>query len=86
MLQGFWFSPLQDKVGELAGVISNPPYIPTENVKTLQAEVGKHEPKIALDGGPDGADDLREICNGSAIALRSGGFLALEVCIRAVND
>ncbi|BBN17813.1 release factor glutamine methyltransferase [Marchantia polymorpha subsp. ruderalis] len=78
VLQGFWFSPLQDKVGELAGVISNPPYIPTENVKTLQAEVGKHEPKIALDGGPDGADDLREICNGSAIALRSGGFLALE--------
>ncbi|KAL3699012.1 hypothetical protein R1sor_017034 [Riccia sorocarpa] len=78
VVQGFWFSPLQDKAGKLAGVISNPPYIPTEKLQTLQAEVGKHEPKIALDGGADGADDLREICYGSVIALRSGGFLALE--------
>ncbi|KAL2614069.1 hypothetical protein R1flu_025761 [Riccia fluitans] len=78
VVQGFWFSPLQDKAGKLAGVISNPPYIPTENLETLQAEVGKNEPKIALDGGADGTDDLRKICNGSAMALRSGGFLALE--------
>jgi release factor glutamine methyltransferase len=77
--QGFWFSPLQDKLGELAGVISNPPYIPSDKLIGLQAEVGKHEPRIALDGGPDGMNDLREICRGSATALRQGGFLALEV-------
>ncbi|CAM6104591.1 unnamed protein product [Calypogeia fissa] len=78
VLQGFWFSPLQDKLGQLAGVISNPPYIPSDRLTGLQAEVGKHEPRIALDGGPDGMNDLREICRGSATALRQGGFLALE--------
>lgn len=61
-------------------MLSNPPYIPSENIAGLQAEVGKHEPQSALDGGEDGMNDLRTICQGSSRALRSGGFLALEVC------
>ena len=37
-------------------VISNPPYIATDNIKTLQREVKKYDPFIALDGGKDGLE------------------------------
>jgi hypothetical protein len=79
VVHGSWFLSLEDQKGSLAGVISNPPYIPSANIAALQAEVGKHEPRTALDGGQDGMKDLRQICHGSALALRAGGFLALEV-------
>ncbi|CAK9237138.1 unnamed protein product [Sphagnum troendelagicum] len=78
VVHGSWFLSLEDQKGSLAGVISNPPYIPSANIAALQAEVGKHEPRTALDGGQDGMKDLRQICHGSARALRAGGFLALE--------
>lgn len=78
VVHGSWFAPLENYNGSLAGVLSNPPYIPSENIAGLQAEVGKHEPQSALDGGEDGMNDLRTICHGSSRALRSGGFLALE--------
>ncbi|KAG0570485.1 hypothetical protein KC19_6G166100 [Ceratodon purpureus] len=78
VVSGSWFTPLENHNGSLAGVLSNPPYIPSENITGLQAEVGKHEPQSALDGGEDGMNDLRIICQGSSRALRSGGFLALE--------
>lgn len=77
---GSWFTPLENLNGSLAGILSNPPYIPSENIAGLQAEVGKHEPQSALDGGEDGMSDLRKICQGSSFALRAGGFLVLEVC------
>jgi len=83
---GSWFTPLENYNGSLAGVLSNPPYIPSENIPGLQAEVGKHEPQAALDGGEDGMNDLRSICHGSSRALRSGGFLALEVCFSQLNS
>lgn len=75
---GSWFTPLENLNGSLAGILSNPPYIPSENIAGLQAEVGKHEPQSALDGGEDGMSDLRKICQGSSFALRAGGFLVLE--------
>ncbi|CDP13624.1 unnamed protein product [Coffea canephora] len=76
--QGSWFEPLKDDEGKFAGIVSNPPYIPSEDIGRLQAEVGRHEPKLALDGGADGMDDLLHICNGAASMLRPGGFFALE--------
>ncbi|XP_030966627.1 uncharacterized protein LOC115987257 isoform X2 [Quercus lobata] len=77
--QGSWFKPLKDVEGKLAGIVSNPPYIPSDNIPGLQAEVGRHEPRLALDGGLNGMDDLLHLCNGAALMLRPGGFFIFEV-------
>ena len=62
-----------------AGVVSNPPYIPSARLPGLQAEVRRFEPHLALDGGGgDGAAALRRCAADAAVALRAGGFLALE--------
>lgn len=47
-------------------IVSNPPYIPSEQIAGLQAEVSQHEPLVALDGGPDGLNFYRRI----AVALK----------------
>ncbi|KAL5977353.1 hypothetical protein ACLOJK_021699 [Asimina triloba] len=76
--QGFWFDPLQDVKGKVTGLVSNPPYIPSHQISGLQAEVGRHEPRTALDGGRSGMDDLLHLCKGSALVLKRGGFFAFE--------
>ena len=65
--------------GTLGGVVSNPPYIPNDDMKGLQPEVGLHEPHLALDGGNGpGLDSLLPIIQGAATHLIKGGFLVLE--------
>lgn len=78
--RGSWCEPLiATGVEGLAGVVSNPPYVSAGEVEGLQAEVGQHEPRLALDGGEGlGVDCLVPICCGAAALLRPGGFLALE--------
>ncbi|XP_009344308.2 release factor glutamine methyltransferase [Pyrus x bretschneideri] len=76
--QGSWFGPLKDVEGKLSGFVSNPPYIPSDNIAGLQAEVGRHEPRVALDGGVNGMDDLLHLCKGAAFMLKPGGFFAFE--------
>ncbi|GFQ07442.1 release factor glutamine methyltransferase [Phtheirospermum japonicum] len=75
---GSWFDPLKDVAGGLSGLVSNPPYIPSEDIDGLQAEVCKHEPRLALDGGPNGMNDLVHLCDGAASMLKPGGFFAFE--------
>lgn len=58
-------------------IISNPPYIPTEVIKTLSPEV-QSEPHIALDGGSDGLDIIKKIILAAPVYLKEGGLLALE--------
>ncbi len=58
-------------------IVSNPPYIKREDLTLLQKEVQK-EPVMALDGGEDGCDFYRLICNKWAKYLNGGGFVALE--------
>jgi len=60
-------------------IISNPPYIPSGIVDTLTREV-LCEPRLALAGGADGLDVVREICNAADSYLNPGGVLALELC------
>jgi release factor glutamine methyltransferase len=60
-------------------VISNPPYIPTEAIQTLQPEVSLFEPPIALDGGPDGLDAYRHLADAAARLVKVGGLVAFEV-------
>ena len=63
----------------LAGLLSNPPYIPSAQMPGLQPEVGRHEPALALDGGDAaGLVTLRRLCAGAAGVLAPGGFLGLE--------
>jgi release factor glutamine methyltransferase len=65
--------------GELFDVVlSNPPYIPQHEVPELDPQVSRHEPELALAGGPDGLDVIRRIVAESPRFLRSGGLLLLE--------
>lgn len=65
--------------GLFDAVLSNPPYIETSDIDTLDAEVRLHDPRLALDGGADGLDAYREIAAQAFAALKPGGFLAVEI-------
>lgn len=64
--------------GECDLIISNPPYIPTKDLKVLMQEVKDHEPRLALDGGPDGMECYRMIFEFAPLWLKIGGKLLLE--------
>lgn len=59
-------------------IVSNPPYIKTEEIDTLDKEVKDYEPRLALDGGEDGLDFYRRICEGAKQHLNEHGKLFLE--------
>jgi release factor glutamine methyltransferase len=60
-------------------IISNPPYIPSAEVATLAPEVRDHDPRLALDGGPDGLVVLRRLATAGALGhLKPGGALMTE--------
>jgi release factor glutamine methyltransferase len=77
--QGSWFEPLADLKGQLAGVVSNPPYIPSQTVLTLAAEVSQHEPHTALDGGLEGLDAIRALVAEAPDYLQAGGLWLIEM-------
>ena len=54
-------------------VFSNPPYIPTAEIESLAPEVRNHEPRAALDGGPDGLDAYRALAGLLPVILKPGG-------------
>jgi release factor glutamine methyltransferase len=60
-------------------VVSNPPYIASGVVPTLDEEVRRHDPAAALDGGDDGLDAYRAILADAPHILGKGGILALEI-------
>jgi len=77
-LQGDLFAPLA--VGTAFDlVVSNPPYIAPGEFAALAADVREHEPRIALDGGPDGLAFYRRIAAGVGPFLKPGGRLLMEV-------
>lgn len=77
--RGDWWKPLASLKGEISGMVSNPPYIPSALVPQLQPEVVKHEPHLALDGGSDGLDCIRHLIETSPTYLRSGGVWLIEM-------
>lgn len=78
-VEGSLFAPLSGKRFDL--IVSNPPYIPTADLATLQPEVRDYEPKQALDGGADGLDFYRSIVSAAPAHLSPEGWLMVEVGI-----
>lgn len=76
MYQSNMFSAVQ---GKFNVIVSNPPYIETGVVKTLDKEVVEHDPILALDGGNDGLNFYREIANNVKNYLVDDGVLLLEI-------
>ena len=60
-------------------VVSNQPYIATSQIAALEREVRDHDPRLALDGGPDGLSAYRAIAADAARLLAPGGYLVLEI-------
>ena len=75
-IQSDLFSRLR---GRFDIIVSNPPYIPTQEIETLQREVKSFEPRLALDGGADGLDIYRRIAADASKYLNRGGMLIMEV-------
>lgn len=67
-------------------IVSNPPYIPTDDIPQLDVSVRGYEPHMALDGGADGLDFYRAISGDWKNALRLGGALLFEVGIGQADD
>ena len=60
-------------------VISNPPYVCSNQMKNLSEDIKSYEPKIALDGGNDGLDVIKKVIYKSKSILKKKGMLALEI-------
>ena len=69
----------KDIDGRFDVIVSNPPYIPTEEIETLSPEVRDHDPRLALDGGSDGLDIYRRIVSECGDVLNTGGRLYMEI-------
>ena len=77
LLRTSWADGLEDGGFDL--VVSNPPYIRSDVIETLEPEVRDHEPRLALDGGPDGLDAYRRLAPEVLRLLKPGGMFAVEI-------
>lgn len=71
-----WFDGVE---GRFDLVVSNPPYIPTGTIATLDVEVRDHDPLAALDGGPDGLAPYRMIAAAAQSHLQDDAIIAVEI-------
>lgn len=65
--------------GEFDAIVANLPYVATDELETLQPEITRFEPRLALAGGDDGLDLVRRFVEGAPAHLAPGGFVALEI-------
>lgn len=75
-IRGSWAEAL---AGPFDLVASNPPYIASRVIASLESDVREHDPLLALDGGADGLDAYRSILADARRLLRPGGHLVLEI-------
>ena len=84
--QGSWWSSLEHLKGKVAVMISNPPYIPAQEVLLLQPEVVNYEPHLALDGGFDGLEAIRLLVDTAPEYIQPGGIWLIEMMAGQGND
>ena len=77
LLRGDWTAGLGESAFDL--VVSNPPYIRSAEIDTLEPEVRDHEPRLALDGGADGLDAYRALAPQILRVVKPGGRFAVEI-------
>ncbi|MFD7071256.1 putative protein N(5)-glutamine methyltransferase [Streptomyces sp. NPDC059913] len=84
--EGDLFEPLPATLrGRVEILLANVPYVPTDDVGLLPPEARVHEPRVALDGGPDGLDVLRRVAAGAPHWLAPGGHLLVETSERQAS-
>ena len=66
-------------VGKYDLIVSNPPYIPSKDIKNLSKDIINYEPLVALNGGLDGLDLIRKVIYKSASLLKKNGLFAIEI-------
>jgi release factor glutamine methyltransferase len=83
--QGDLYQPLPARLrGRVQILTANVPYVPTGDIEFLPPEARDYEPRVALDGGPDGLDLLRRVTAGAPDWLAPGGHLLIEISERQV--
>jgi release factor glutamine methyltransferase len=65
--------------GTFDAIVANPPYVESGEIDTLAPEIAHYEPRLALDGGPDGLDAYRALLPDIAHLLAPAGFAAIEI-------
>lgn len=75
-----------DNKGSFDVIVSNPPYIPSQVVDTLTAEVNDYEPRPALDGGTDGLELFRRFIGDACELLKPSGVLAVELFEESLEE
>ena len=85
-LQGNLFEPLTVEKSVFHLIASNPPYVCSHEIQGLPPEVERYEPRLALDGGKDGMDFLKQIICQAPGFLKPGGWLLLEMSPYQVED
>lgn len=75
-VRSHWYSEIE---GRFHIIVSNPPYITSNDILSLEREVRDHDPLAALEGGPDGLAAYRVIAAGAAQYLEEGGIAAVEI-------
>lgn len=80
LVQGDLLSAFRQKRGLFSLIVANPPYVSSREIeKSLEPEVAMHEPHLALSGGEDGLDIVREIRRQLPRVLCSGGQIFMEI-------
>ena len=79
-------APLPKRLwGTFQMVLTNPPYVPSSEIRRLQPEV-RREPRLALDGGPDGLQGIRRMTEGAAGILKPRGWMLCEIGIHQAGQ
>ena len=66
-------------IGKYDLIVSNPPYIPSKDIKNLSKDIINYEPKTAIDGGLDGLDLIKKVIYKSNHLLKRSGLFAIEI-------
>jgi len=81
--EGDLYDPLPSRLrGQIDVLVANAPYVPTEAIELMPSEARLHEPRVALDGGPDGLTVLRRVITEAPGWLAPGGSLLVETSQR----